>query len=67
MNFKTAAHDRGNSIKDVAEIFGLSDRTVARMIKRGDLKAERLSARCVRVFDSEIERYRRERNAPSAA
>ena len=45
--------DHANSVRDVAGIFGTSERHIWRLIKRGDLKAERLSARCIRVFDSE--------------
>ena len=51
-------HDRANRVRDVADIFGTSERQVWRLIKSGQLKAERLGARCVRVFDSEIARYR---------
>jgi len=51
-------HDRANRVRDVADIFGTSERHVWRLIKSGQLKAERLGVRCVRVFDSEIARYR---------
>jgi predicted DNA-binding transcriptional regulator AlpA len=51
-------HDRANRVRDVADIFGTSERHVWRLIASGQLKAERLGARCVRVFDSEIARYR---------
>jgi len=51
-------HDRAHRVRDVADIFGTSERHVWRLIKSGQLKAERLGARCVRVFDSEIARYR---------
>jgi excisionase family DNA binding protein len=50
--------DRANRVRQVAEIFGTSERHIWRLIHRGELKAERLGARCVRVFDSEIARYR---------
>ena len=50
--------DHANSVRDVAGIFGTSERHIWRLIKRGDLKAERLGPRCIRVFDSEIVRYR---------
>jgi len=52
------ALDVGNSVKDVAGIFGVSDRSIWRWIKDGEIKAERLSPRCVRIFDSEISRFR---------
>ena len=51
-------HDRANSVRQVAEIFCVSERHVWRLIKSGNLKSERLGARCVRIFDSEINRYR---------
>jgi excisionase family DNA binding protein len=51
-------HDRANRVRDVADIFGTSERHVWRLIKSGQLKAERLGVRCVRIFDSEIARYR---------
>lgn len=50
--------DRANKIRDVAAMFDTSERHIWRLIKRGELKAERLGPRCVRVFDSEIARYR---------
>jgi predicted DNA-binding transcriptional regulator AlpA len=52
------ALDRANRVRDVAKIFDTSERHIWRLIKRGELKAERLGPRCVRVFDSEIARYR---------
>ena len=53
------ALDRANKVRDVAALFGTSERHVWRLIKSGRLKADdRLGARCVRVFDSEIARYR---------
>ena len=55
---RNGEHDRANRVRDVADIFGTSERHVWRLIKSGQLKAERLGARCVRVFDSEIARYR---------
>ena len=55
---RQSEHDRANRVRDVADIFGTSERHVWRLIKSGQLKAERLGARCVRVFDSEIARYR---------
>jgi len=50
--------DRANSVRDVAGLFQTSERTIWRLIKAGGLKAERLGPRCVRIFDSEIARYR---------
>ena len=49
---RQSEHDRANRVRDVADIFGTSERHVWRLIKSGQLKAERLGARCVRVFDS---------------
>jgi excisionase family DNA binding protein len=50
--------DRARKVREVAEVFGTSERHIRRLIKGGQLRAERLGVRCVRVFDSEIERYR---------
>lgn len=55
---RQSVHDRANRVREVAEIFGTSERHIWRLIRSGALRAERLGARCVRVFDSEIERYR---------
>jgi predicted DNA-binding transcriptional regulator AlpA len=55
---QSRALDRARKVPEVAEIFGTSARHIWRLIKAGELKAERLSPRCVRVFDSEIVRYR---------
>lgn len=50
--------DQANTVRDVAGILRTSERHVWRLLKSGDLKAKRLGKRCVRIFDSEIERYR---------
>ncbi len=50
--------DRAHSVRDVAAMFGVSERQIWRLIKSGDLQAERLGARCVRIFDSEIAQFR---------
>jgi predicted DNA-binding transcriptional regulator AlpA len=50
--------DRAYRVRQVAVIFDTSERQVWRMIASGELRAERLSTRCVRIFDSEIARYR---------
>ena len=50
--------DHANSVRDVARILDVSDRTVWRWVRAGELKAERLSPRCLRIFDSEIARFR---------
>jgi len=55
---RISGKDHANRISGVAEIFGMSERHIWRLIKSGDLRAERLSVRCIRIFDSEIARYR---------
>jgi excisionase family DNA binding protein len=55
---QSRALDRARKVSEVAEIFGTSSRHIWRLIKNGALKSERLGPRCVRVFDSEIMRYR---------
>jgi len=50
--------DRANRVRQVAEILNTSERQVWRLIADGKLKAERFAPRCVRVWDSEITRFR---------
>jgi excisionase family DNA binding protein len=50
--------DHANSVRDVAAIFGTSERHIWRLIRNGELRAEHLGPRCTRIFDSEIARYR---------
>lgn len=57
--------DAAYRVRDVAKIFDTSERHIWRLIKRGDLKAERLGLRCIRVFESEIARYRSTLNKQS--
>jgi predicted DNA-binding transcriptional regulator AlpA len=63
---RNAGVDRAWKVRQVAELFDMTERTVWRMIAAGELKAERLSARCTRIFDSEIERFRESRKAKAA-
>ena len=53
-----ARPDRANRIRQVAELFNTSERHICRLIADGKLRADRLGPRCVRIFDSEIARYR---------
>ena len=53
-----AQPDRANKVRQVADIFGTSERHIWRLIADRKLKADRLGPRCVRIFDSEITRYR---------
>lgn len=53
-----ARPDRANRIRQVAELFNTSERHIWRLIADGKLRADRLGPRCVRIFDSEIARYR---------
>jgi excisionase family DNA binding protein len=50
--------DRANRIRQVAEILNTSERQVWRLIADGRMKAERFGPRCVRIWDSEIARFR---------
>ena len=51
-----ARRDRGNSISETAQALRLSERTIWRQIRAGEIKAVRVSARRVVVTDSEINR-----------
>lgn len=53
-----ARPDRADRIRQVAELFNTSERHIWRLIADGKLRADRLGPRCVRIFDSEIARYR---------
>ena len=64
---RVEAQDRAYRVSEIAELFGMSERHVWRLIRRGDLKAERLSVRCIRIFESEISRYRENLRDQSAA
>jgi len=50
--------DRARRISEVAKVFDTSERNIWRLIKRRELNAVRIGMRCVRVFDSELARYR---------
>ena len=47
---------------DVARLFGVSRQAVHRWIKLGRLKATKLSARCIRIRQSDINRFLEESN-----
>jgi excisionase family DNA binding protein len=53
----TRSRGRAHSYADVAKILGVSEREVIRMCARGDLKADKLSARVVRIFDDSLDAY----------
>jgi excisionase family DNA binding protein len=58
LDAEIARPDRANRIRQVAEIFNTSERHIWRLIADGKLRADRLGPRCVRIFDSEIIRFR---------
>lgn len=60
------ASDRALSARGVAERLDVSETTVWRMIKSGELKAERFSKRCTRIWESELHRYRSQQNLAAA-
>jgi excisionase family DNA binding protein len=53
-----AIPDRSRTVKHASRVIGVSDRQVWRYIQEGKLRAERYSARVIRIRDSEIERFR---------
>ena len=59
--------DRAYRVREVAALWGCSERHVWRMISSGALRSERLGARCVRVFASELDRYRESLRDQAAA
>jgi excisionase family DNA binding protein len=58
MSADTERRDRANKIRQVADRCQTSERQVWRWIAEGKLKAVRLGPRCIRVWDSEIDRFR---------
>jgi excisionase family DNA binding protein len=56
-----AAHDgrdRANRVREVARILDTSERQIWRLIEQGRIRAERHGPRTVRIWDSEIARFR---------
>jgi excisionase family DNA binding protein len=53
------SRQRGRALKlrEVAEILGICERTVWRLIERGELRSVTLSGRARRVFDSDLDQY----------
>jgi excisionase family DNA binding protein len=48
---------RAHKYKDVAEILNCSERHIIRLVHSGELRSTKLSSRCVRIFDEDIEAY----------
>jgi excisionase family DNA binding protein len=48
---------RAYQYKHVAEILHCSERHVIRLVQRGELRATKLSGRCTRIFDQDLDRY----------
>jgi excisionase family DNA binding protein len=53
----TRSRGRAHSYADVAKILQVSEREVIRMVRRGELKADKFSARVVRIFDDSLDAY----------
>jgi len=45
------------SLAEVAAALGVSTATVSRMVRRGELRAQRISPKCVRVSSEEVARF----------
>jgi excisionase family DNA binding protein len=52
-----ARRGRALTYKQVAEILNVSERTVAREISKGRLRADRLSIRVRRIFSDSLDEY----------
>jgi excisionase family DNA binding protein len=48
---------RAHRYRDAAEILKVSERQVIRLVRRGVLRADKLSERVVRIFDDSIDAY----------
>jgi excisionase family DNA binding protein len=53
----TRSRGRAHSYADVAQILGISEREVIRKVRSGELKADKLSARVVRIFDDSLDAF----------
>ena len=51
--------DRGRAhrYREAAQILNVSERHIIRLVRSGRLKADRLGARVVRIFDDELDRF----------
>jgi|RhiMetdeSRZDD1v2_1073273.scaffolds.fasta_scaffold138762_3 excisionase family DNA binding protein len=52
-------HNRGRAhrYREVAQVLNCSERHVIRLVRGGQLRADRLGARVVRIFDDSIDEY----------
>ena len=59
MTVPLASRSRGRAhrYREAAQILNISERTVIREVRKGRLKADRLSERVVRIFDDSIDDY----------
>jgi excisionase family DNA binding protein len=53
----TRSRGRAHRYGDVAQILGISEREVIRKVRSGELKADKLSARVVRIFDDSLDAF----------
>jgi excisionase family DNA binding protein len=51
--------DRGRAhrYREAAQVLNCSERHIIRLVRSGKLKADRLGARVVRIFDDELDRF----------
>ena len=51
--------DRGRAhrYREAAQILNVSERHIIRLVRSGRLKADRLGARVIRIFDDELDRF----------
>ena len=48
---------RAHRYREAAQILNCSERTIIRKVRSGELKADKLSERVIRVFDDSIDAY----------
>jgi hypothetical protein len=53
----TRSRGRAHSYADIAKILQVSEHEVIRKVRSGELKADKLSTRCVRIFDDSLDAF----------
>jgi excisionase family DNA binding protein len=55
--FRVRDRGRAHRYREAAQVLNCSERHIIRLVRSGKLKADRLGARVVRIFDDELDRF----------
>jgi excisionase family DNA binding protein len=55
--FRVRNRGRAHRYREAAQVLNCSERHIIRLVRSGKLKADRLGARVVRIFDDELDRF----------